>query len=274
VTATIVAICVLIGVLTAGWPRFWDAVVLDQDVTVTPALLLLSWLAAINAAVFAFNLLPAFPLDGGRIARAIAWRLTGDRLRATRAAAALGQGFSWVLIGLGLAEIVAVGSLVSGLWLMVLGWFLGQAARGAALQTAFAERIVGVTVADIMDAEPVAIPATLPVSRALDEYFLRYQYPWFPVIEDGGRLIGLAERERVLGAERLGEGERPVREVMEGDLGDWRISDDESLEALLGSEPLRRIGALLAVDRDGRLRGVVTLDQVRRALEGAALPGR
>ena len=274
VTATIVATCVLIGVLTAGWPRFWDAVVLDQDVTVTPALLLLSWLAAINAAVFAFNLLPAFPLDGGRIARAIAWRLTGDRLRATRAAAALGQGFSWVLIGLGLAEIVAVGSLVSGLWLMVLGWFLGQAARGAALQTAFAERIVGVTVADIMDAEPVAIPATLPVSRALDEYFLRYQYPWFPVIEDGGRLIGLAERERVLGAERLGEGERPVREVMEGDLGDWRISDDESLEALLGSEPLRRIGALLAVDRDGRLRGVVTLDQVRRALEGAALPGR
>jgi Zn-dependent protease len=274
VTGAVVAICVVIGALTAGWPRFWDAVVLNKDVHVSPALLLLSWLAAINAAVFVFNLLPAFPLDGGRIARAIAWRATGDRLRATRAAAALGQGFSWVLIGVGLAEIVAVGSLVSGLWLMVLGWFLGQAARGAALQTAFAERIMGVTVADIMDAEPVAIPAKTPVSRALDEFFLRYQYPWFPVTDEGGRLIGLAERERVLGAERLGEGDHQVREVMEGDLGDWRIPADESLESLLGSEPLRRIGALLAVDRDGRLRGVVTLDQVRRALEGAALTGR
>ena len=274
VTAAIVGLCVLIGVLTTGWPRFWDAVVLKRGADVTPALLLLSWLAAINAAVFAFNLLPAFPLDGGRIARAIAWRLTGDRLRATRAAASLGQAFSWVLIGVGLAEIVAVGSLVSGLWLMLLGWFLGQAARGAALQTAFAERIMGVTVADIMDAEPVAIPADTPISRALDEFFLRYQYPWFPVVENGGRLIGLAERERVLGAERLGEGDHPVREVMEGDLGDWRIGADESLEALLGSEALRRIGALLAVDRDGRLRGVVTLDQVRRALEGAALTGR
>jgi Zn-dependent protease len=274
VTLLIVALCVGIGILTAGWPRFWDAVVLRRNVHVSPALLLLSWLAAINAAVFAFNLLPAFPLDGGRIARAIAWKLTGDRLRATRAAAALGQGFSWLMMGAGLVEVLATGSVVSGLWLIFLGWFLGQAARGAVVQTAFAERIEGMTVADIMDREPVAIPGDLQVSRALDEFFLRYQYPWFPVVDGDGRLLGLAERERVLGTERLGEGTRPIREVMEGDLGDWRIADDDTLEALLGSDHLRRIGALLAVDRDGRLRGVVTLDQVRRALEGAALPGR
>jgi Zn-dependent protease len=274
VTLGIVGLCVLIGVVTAGWSRFWDAVVLNDRVHVTPALLLLSWLAAINAAVFVFNLVPAFPLDGGRIARAIAWRLTGDRLRATRTAASLGQGFSWVLMGGGLAEILISGSVVSGLWLIFLGWFLGQAARGTVLQTAFAERIEGVTVADIMDAEPVAIPADTPVTRAMDEYFLRYQYPWFPVVDGDRRLIGLAERERVLGAERVGEGEHPVREVMEGDLGDWRVPADETLESLLGSEALRRIGALLAVDRDGHLRGVVTLDQVRRALEGAALPTR
>src|SRR5438067_1124709 len=107
-----------IGSITAGWPRFWDAVVLNDRVHVPPALLLLSWLAAINAAVFVFNLVPAFPLDGGRIARAIAWRLTGDRLRATRTAAGLGQGFSWLLMGGGLAEILISGSLVSGLWLI------------------------------------------------------------------------------------------------------------------------------------------------------------
>jgi Zn-dependent protease len=274
VTLLIVIACVVIGVLTAGWPRFWDAVVLNGNVHVSPALLLLSWLAAINAAVFAFNLLPAFPLDGGRIARAVAWKLTGDRLRATRAAATLGQGFAWLMMAGGLVEVLATGSVVSGLWLIFLGWFLGQAARGAVAQTAFAERIEGVTVADIMDREPVAIPADSPVSRALDEFFLRYQYPWFPVVDADRRLIGLAERERVLGAERRGEGARPVREVMEGDLGDWRIADDDTLESLLGSDSLRRVGALLAVDHDGRLRGVVTLDQVRRALEGAALNPR
>ncbi len=274
VTLGVVAFCVLIGTLTVGWGRFWDAAVLNRHGHVSAALLLLSWLASINAAVFVFNLLPAFPLDGGRIARAIAWKVTGDRLRATRAAAGLGQGFAWLMMGGGLVLVLATRSVFNGLWLLVLGWLLGQAARGAVAQTAFAERIEGVTVADIMDREPVAIPADSPVSRALDEFFLRYQYPWFPVIDADGRLIGLAERDRVLGAERLGEGTRAVREVMEGDLGDWRVGADETLESLLGSDALRRIGALLAVDRDGRLRGVVTLDQVRRALEGAALTPR
>jgi Zn-dependent protease len=274
VTAAIVGICVLVGVATAGWPRFWDAVVLRDGIDVSPGLLLLSWLAAINAAVLAFNLIPAYPLDGGRIARAIAWRVTGDQFRATRAAASLGQVLSWILVGVGIFEVLVLGNVVGGLWLVILAWMLGQAARGEVVRSAFAERIGGVTVADIMDAEPVAIPAALPITKALDEYFLRYQYPWFPVTDDGGRLIGLAERERVQGAERLGEGDHPIREVMEGDVGDWRVAADESLESLLGSESLRRIGALLAVDRDGRLRGVVTLDQVRRALEGAALTGR
>jgi Zn-dependent protease len=274
VTATVVGLCVLVGVATEGWPRFWDAVVLRSGTHVSPGLLLLSWLAAINAAVLAFNFIPAYPLDGGRIARAIAWRITGDQFRATRTAASLGQVLSWVLVGVGIFEVLVLGNVVGGLWLVILAWMLGQAARGEVIRSAFAERIGGVTVADIMDAEPVAIPAALPISKALDEYFLRYQYPWFPVTDEGGRLIGLAERERVLGAERLGEGDKPIREVMEGDVGDWRIAADESLESLLGSEPLRRIGALLAVDRDGRLRGVVTLDQVRRALEGAALTGR
>jgi Zn-dependent protease len=271
VTLAVVGLCALVGVLTVGWGRFWDAAVLRTNVQVSPALLLLSWLASINALLFAFNLLPAFPLDGGRIARAIAWKVTGDRLRATRAAATLGQGFAYLMMGAGVAEVLCTGSVVSGLWLVFLGWFLGQAARATVAQTAFAERIEGLTVADIMDAEPLAIPADQPVSRALDEFFLRYQYPWFPVVDRDGRLIGLAERERVQGTERLGEGARPIREIMEGDLGDWRVPADETLESLLGSEPLRRIGVLLAVDRDGRLRGVVTLDQVRRALEGAAL---
>jgi CBS domain-containing protein len=205
--------------------------------------------------------------------RAIAWKITGDRLKATRASAVLGQVFSWILIGLGLAEILFTGATLSGIWLMVLGWFLGQAARGAVAQTAFSERLGGVTVADIMDSEPVTIPVSASAARALDEWFLRYRWPWFPVVDDSGRFVGIVDQERVEGAERAGEGQRPVGELMEPDAGDWRIGADATLESLLGSEPLRRTGALFAVDGDGHLRGVVTIEQVRRALQSAAVPG-
>jgi Zn-dependent protease len=273
VSLAVVGICVGLGALMVGWDEFLDAALLRTGVDVTPGLLLLSWLGTINAFVFVFNLLPAFPLDGGRIARAIAWRVTGDRLKATRVAALLGQAFGYILIGLGIAEVLLTGAALSGLWLVVLGWFLLQAARGAVAQTAFSERIEGVTVADIMDSEPVAIPASVTATKAVDEYFLRYRWPWFPVVDEAGRFVGIVHEERVQGAERLGDGERTVRELMDTDDGEWRVGAEATLETLLGSEPLRRIGALFAVDRDGRLRGVVTIDQVRRALQSAVVPG-
>jgi len=272
VTLAVVGACVAAGVALAGSDSFWDAATLTRDAGVSPALLLLSWLATINAVIFVFNLVPAFPLDGGRIARAAAWKLTGDRLKATRTAAAVGQGFSYLMIGLGIYGVIR-GALVDGIWLIVLGWFLGQAARGAVAQTAFSERIEGVTVADIMDREPVSIPSSLPLSRALDEFFLRYRWSWFPVVDPGGRFVGLVTEQRVQ-ASGVGAAarERTIGDVMESDEGERRVGQDQPLESLLGSEPLRRTGALMAVDPDGVLRGVVTIEQVRRALQAADLP--
>lgn len=264
VTVAVVAVCLAIGVATVGWPEFWDAVVLTQGANVTPALLLLSWLALINAVLFVFNMIPAFPLDGGRVARAVAWRVTGDRNRGTRFAATLGQGFAYILIGWGIFRLIT-GDL-AGLYTAVLGWFLLQAARGAVVQTAFSERIEGVTVADIMDREPVTIPAELPLLRAEDEYFMRYRWPWFGVVDGYGRYLGVVQQDRVAGAVGAGHGHLTVSSVLDQDLGETRVSEDEPLEALLGSEPLSRLGAVFAVDRDGVLRGVVTLEQLRRAL--------
>ena len=261
VTLAVVVVCVGAGLAIAGEQDFRDAVAFKRDAGVTPALLLLSWLATINSALFVFNLIPAFPLDGGRIARALAWRVTGERLRATRVAALLGQAFSYLLIGFGLFLILAAGALASGLWMLALGWFLGQAARGAVAQTAFSERIEGVTVADIMDREPVAVPAALSAARALEEYFLRYRWAWFPVTDAAGRFVGLVRRDQIDDAERA------VSELMEPDAGDRRVGQETPLDRLLASEPLRRTGALMAVDREGVLTGVVTIEQVRRALE-------
>ena len=127
--------------------------------------------------------------------------------------------------------------------------------------------------ADVMDAEPVAVPGELPLDRALDEFFLRYGYRgsrwWTPT----GRLAGLVTREA---AEAVPEAARPgraVASVMAADSGaersGLRVALEEPLEALLGLEGLQRLGAIMAVDPEGRLRGIVTVDQVRRALQRA-----
>jgi Zn-dependent protease len=267
VTLMIAALCVAAGILSAGADDFWAAIRFDPDALADGLLAMLAYLASINLLVLIFNLIPAFPLDGGRIARALAWWRTGDRNRATVIAASLGQLFSYLLIGLGIFWLVSSGDLIGGAWLVFIGLFLGQAARGAAYQTTLLSKIEGLKVRDVMDAEPVVIPGDLTIGRALDEYFLRYRWPWFPVVDGFGYFIGLVDRER---AERIPEDRQPVfkvSEILRPEVGNLRVRMDDSLESLLGNEPLRRIGALMAVDSDGRLRGVITLDQVRRALQ-------
>jgi CBS domain-containing protein len=232
----------------------------------------LSYLTSINALLLLFNLIPAFPLDGGRIARAIAWKVTGDRNRATRFAAATGKIGSFLMIGVGAYLVFFRGDLFGGIWLGFIGLFLGQAARGVEQETEIASRIEGLLVSDVMDAEPVAVPGELTLDRAEDEYFLRYGYPWFPVVDGLGRLTGLVTRAAVEGLPEAIRGGRTVASVMASDTDGesrLRVGTEEPLEAVLGKEPLIRLGAMMAVDGEGRLRGIVTADQVRRALQPA-----
>jgi len=232
---------------------------------------LLGWLTTVNILVLLFNLIPGFPLDGGRIARAIAWKITGDRNRATRFAARLGRGIAFVMIAVG-GVLFLTGNLVDGIWLAVIGFFLSQAARSAEVQASFAGRIEGVRVADVMDAEPVALPDTLTLDRAENDYFLRYGWPWFPVVDGGGRLVGVVSREAVESVAEQARPSRAVASVMARDEAPdsgLRVRLEEPLEALLGAEGLGRLGAIMAVDGEGVLRGIVTVDQVRRALRPA-----
>jgi Zn-dependent protease len=269
VTALIALVCGGAGILIAGSSDFLDAMRVSNTADTSGLLALIAWLASINLLVLIFNLIPAFPLDGGRIARAIAWRLTGDRNRATRFAVTLGRGFSYVFIAGG--AILAVSfDAISGIWLALIGFVLGQSARGYAAQTEFASRIEGISVADVMDADPVAIPESASVERALDEYFHRYRWPWFPVVDAADRFRGLLVREAADGVPELSRADQKVGDVFELDAsGSLRVRDDAPLESLLGNDALRRLGGLAAVDADGRLRGVITADQVGRALRDA-----
>jgi CBS-domain-containing membrane protein len=161
---------------------------------------------------------------------------------------------------------------VSGIWLAFIGLFLGQAARSAELQTTISDRIEGLRVADVMDAEPVAVPEDLSLDRAEEEFFLRYHdWPWFPVVDATGHLVGVVTRQAVESVPEAVRPSRPVASVMARDDGasGLRVDMESPLEAVLASDGLSRLGALLAVDRDGILRGVVTANRVRRTLRPA-----
>ncbi len=268
-TLVVILVCLAADLAIVGPHRLMHAIVLDSDIRITPVLLSLSWLLPMNVLLLAFNVVPAFPLDGGRIARSIVWRVTGDKRRGTRVAAQLGQGFALLLAGVGLWLLFSYRSF-SGLWLMALAYLLWQSARGAIRQSSLTERIEGVTVADIMDTHPVAVPARTPVAQALDEYFVRYGWSWFPVVDDSDRFQGIARQERVQASIDGGEAWLTIGAVVEAEgASSWRVQEDRPITELLASESLGSLGALMAVDAEGVLRGVVTVEQVRRALQSA-----
>jgi Zn-dependent protease len=268
VTLAIVGALTAIGVVAIGPHDFKEAVLIKSGSGVSGVWAMVGWLVWINALVLGFNLLPAFPMDGGRVVRAIAWRRTGDRTAATRFAAGLGRVFGYVFIGGGIA-LIASGDAFGGIWLALIGVVINSSARAASVQTTITGRIEGVRVYDVMDREPVAIPGELSVERALDEYFLRYRWPWFPVVGEAHRFLGLLDRDRADEVPEVSRATALVSELLEGEDGVYQVRDDAPLDTLLGNQNLRRFGALMAVDANGRLSGVITAEQVGRALRDA-----
>lgn len=278
VTLAIAVACIGIGVAAAGADDFSRAMVVDERTDASGPLALLAWLGTINALILVFNMIPAFPLDGGRVARAIAWWLSGDRNRATQVAASLGQGLAYLLIAFGIALVLgalpwewAQERTFLGIWLALIGFILASSARGHVVQAQLGRRMEGIRVADVMDSEPVAIPESASVERALDEYFLRYRWPWFPVVDAAGRFLGLIVRDAADAVPEPVRSTRTVADLLERDdeVGALRVLADEPIDSLLGNDVLRRLGALAAVDAEGRLRGLITADDVGRALRGA-----
>jgi Zn-dependent protease len=270
-TLAIVVVLTAIGIAAAGPAGFRRAVEIQSNSGVSGVLAMVAWLAFINFLVLVFNILPAFPMDGGRIVRAIAWQRTGDRTAATRFAASLGRVFGYVFIGAGLFMVVtnSIFGVFGGIWLALIGMIINGSAKAASVQTTIATRIGDVTVADVMDREPVAIPGELSVERALDEYFLRYRWPWFPVVDAAHHFLGLLERDKADEVPEVSRSTSLVSELLGKDEGALYIDEDTPLDSLLGNQNLRRFGALMAVDAEGRLSGVITVEQVGRALRDA-----
>ena len=200
------------------------------------------------------------------MAHAAIWWRTGDRNRATHVTGRTGQALALVLGAWGLWGLSRGASFA--LLTLVLAFFLYQAASAAVAQGSLGSRIQNITVADIMDRDPVTIPARLTLLDAQEQFFLRYRWPWFAVVDPARHFLGVVRGSRVDAEISAGRPALPVADVLEEDMP-VRIAEGEPLEALLSSDGLRRLGAMVAVDDEGILQGVVTLAQLRRALRVA-----
>jgi Zn-dependent protease len=274
VTAAIVAVCAVVGLVLAGGDEVRHAALTQRDTSTSGVAAMVVWLGSINLLVLIFNLVPAFPLDGGRIARAIAWWRTGSRNTGTRFAATLGEWFGLFLILAGLGYfLVYLGDVLGGIWLAFVGFILRGAAKSAIAQTELTSRIEGISVGDVMERDPVAIPEGASIEQALDEYFLRYRSPWFPVVDGTRHVVGLVDRPSADNIPAVDRTSASIRDVVARDSGSLTVLEDAPLESVLGNESLRRLGALIATDADGHIRGVLTIDAIGRALRPSGTPG-
>ncbi|MFQ5817686.1 MAG: site-2 protease family protein [Terriglobia bacterium] len=173
----------------------------------------LFYLGVVNLVLAAFNLLPGFPLDGGRVLRAWLWQRWANLHRATRVAASIGRLTGFGLIGLGLVEIIFLRALVGGIWMILIGLFLRQAATSSYQMTALEDMLHGIRVAEIMHERPVSVAEDLPLDRLVEEFFYRYRFTSFPVERDT-QLAGLVHMNQVKEIPRAQWPLRRVAEVM------------------------------------------------------------
>jgi Zn-dependent protease/CBS domain-containing protein len=227
----------------AGWARETWAV-----------FLYLFW---INTAVLVFNLIPAFPLDGGRVLRSILWGATGNLRRATLWASLAGKAFAWLLIGVGVWEFFR-DDFVGGIWMGLIGLFLRQAAESGYQQVLLREALQGVPVGLFMNREPVQVPPALDLRRWVEDYVYRYNRKFFPVSDDG-HLEGVISTRALARYPREEWPLHTVAEAMTRDLGPVSVTPEtDALEAL---GRMQRTGSsrLLVTDAEHHLVGIVSL---------------
>jgi Zn-dependent protease/predicted transcriptional regulator len=219
------------------------------------------YLGFINIALALFNLLPGFPLDGGRIVRAIEWRRTGDFRRATGLAADWGRGIAYGLIGLGALEIFT-GSLMGGLWLIFIALFLKGAATSS-YQSIVMEQVLGDGhVSEIMVHNPETVDADATVADTVNQHFMHHGYSGFPVVSDGAAL-GILSLRQVRDCPPEERAVHQVREIMRKREPAIEISATATISQALRQMSDADIGRLLVIQQD-RLAGLITRSAIAR----------
>ncbi len=256
ITSAVLGILCLLISKALGWT--W------RSVPDTPGVAILVWLGYINLALAAFNMIPGFPLDGGRVLRAIVWAATHNADRATRIAARVGQVVAAGFIAFGVFEFFA-GAGLNGLWLAFIGWFLMQAAGASFLHVKAMSALRGLKVADMMTRDCVRVDGNLDLQTFVDSYLLRTGQRCFVVVDDG-YLAGMLTPQDVRTVDRGRWAETPVRQIMRP-LHRLRAVDPQTplAEALeiMGREDVNQ----LPVVQNGQLEGVLSRGNIVHVLQ-------
>ncbi len=224
---------------------------------------LFAYLAQINFIIGVFNLIPGFPMDGGRVLRAGIWGRTKDYFYATQKASGIGRGIALFFIFFGLFSIFTGGP--GGFWLMLVGWFLYSAADVSYRQATLQETLSGIKVRDIMVRDMVTLSPSILLERAVDEYFLRYGFGGFPVIDDG-KFLGILTLKEVKEVPREDWGKVTVGEVFVPHNKKWEaLPNDEVMKALelMIKEDIGRV----AVTEKDRIIGLITRNGIARYVQ-------
>jgi len=255
----------LIGVicLTLAWAFGWSPLTIPH----TPLLAMLMWLGYINISLAIFNLIPGFPLDGGRVLRGIVWWLTGDGVRATRIAARIGQVVAFLFIITGIIRFFT-GAGIGGLWIAFIGWFLLDAAGASRAQVEVSSRLRGVRAGDLLERNCVVVSAHDNLQTFVDNYLLRTGGQCF-LVRDGHGIEGIITPYEVIGTDRARWPYTTIDQAMR------RL---DQLPAITPDTPIveaieimdRENANELPVARNGRIEGFVTRGGVLRLLQTRA----
>jgi Zn-dependent protease/predicted transcriptional regulator len=219
----------------------------------------LAYLGRINVTLALFNMIPGFPLDGGRVLRAALWGLGGNMRSATRLASTLGRGIGYLFIAIGVGQFFFTAS-PSGLWFVFIGWFLNNAARANYEQVALRDKLSGVKARNVMAQQCVAVPGDLPMTNLVQDYVLGAGYNCFFVTENG-RIKGVITLENIRRASRDIRGALTTREVMTPVDAPVQARPDEEMMDLLQRMDEENVNQLPVIE-DGNLLGVITRDNL------------
>jgi Zn-dependent protease/CBS domain-containing protein len=232
----------------------------------------LAWLGYINILLGVFNLLPAFPLDGGRILQSLIWLRTGDRLRATNIAARIGMVFAFLLIAYGLVTAFVAGGLFGGVWSVFLGWFLLSAARAEQTGALMRQALSGISVTEVMTPNPVQAPDGITVDDALHGYVLASRHSTFPTHDGSGQLSGLLTLTALKNVAPNARATTLIKEIICPLDKVSTARPDDPASNLLNDGGGCSEGRTLVVD-NGRLVGIVSPSDINRLLQ-RSLSGR
>ncbi|MEE9253395.1 MAG: CBS domain-containing protein, partial [Pseudomonadales bacterium] len=224
----------------------------------------LGYLALINFVLAIFNLVPAFPLDGGRMLRATLWAWKGDMLKATRISSVMGSWFGVVLMALGVLSFVQ-GNFIGGTWWVLIGAFLRSAARASYNDLLMRQTLKGRKVRDFMTFDPITVPPDITLDTLVSEFVYRHHFKMFPVLA-GDRVLGCISTDEIKRVPREEWGAATVTQAMQPCTQANTVASDTEVMELLPQLMLPTASSRRMVMDDGRLVGMVSLRDLRELI--------